>query len=248
MAKVFVSYRRGGASQQTYRLTDELKRRVGEENLFLDVDSIAPGEPFAVAIDRAIRASDVVLVIIGPRWLKLAHQDGTRRIDDPDDHLRIEIETALNSGVKVIPVLVNGAVMPQRSELPESIDRLSGLHAQSLIDTHWAHDVDHLIAHIDPTPIKPKRDSRWSSPAIASLVIFIFTIINLAVLDETDELDHDAWVGAGTIAAVGLALAVYALRKLGEHDSKSKTMAIISATLNGFVVLAAIGEAFFPDA
>ena len=85
------------------------------------MDTIEPGVDFAEEIFRAVAACKVLLAIIGPTWLTAADERGRRRLDDPDDIVRLEIEAALARGVRVIPILVEGAVMPAREDLPESL-------------------------------------------------------------------------------------------------------------------------------
>lgn len=151
MPKIFVSYRRAGVKARTYRMADELRRQFGDENVFVDIDSIAPGVKFADAIRDAITSSDVVLIMIGPKWIEMTCGEGKRRLDDEDDHLRIEVETALKSDALAIPVLVNGAEVPAASDLPAELAELPDLQAYVLTDSHWRYDVKQLIKRIDPS-------------------------------------------------------------------------------------------------
>src|SRR5215469_14357730 len=111
---VFISYRREESSYAAGRLADRLTGRFGAEQVFIDVETIEPGVDFAEAISRAVGACVVLVAVIGPGWLAAADKRGGRRLDDPDDLVRLEIGTALVRGVRVIPVLVEGAVMPGR--------------------------------------------------------------------------------------------------------------------------------------
>ena len=111
---IFVSYRRQESSHLAGRLYDRLADRFGEGQVFIDVDAIEPGVDFAEEICRAVAACKVLLAIIGPTWLTATDERGRRRLDDPDDIVRLEIEAALARGVRVIPILVEGAVMPGR--------------------------------------------------------------------------------------------------------------------------------------
>ena len=118
---IFVSYRRQETSHLAGRLYDRLADRFGEGQVFIDVATIEPGVDFAEEIFRAVAACKVLLAVIGPAWLTAADERGRRRLDDPDDIVRLEIEAALSRGVRVIPILVEGAVMPTRQDLPESL-------------------------------------------------------------------------------------------------------------------------------
>ena len=167
MPGIFVSYRRKGAKTSTFRLVGDLQREFGDERIFLDVESIDPGVPFADAIHGAIEKSSVVLVVVGPKWLKLEDSKGERLLDKPDDWVRRELEIALESGAPVIQVLVEEAEAPDAHALPESIRRLAGLQAFALVDdkVHWDFDVKRLIEKIRRiAPELPPRPSPGSIP------------------------------------------------------------------------------------
>ena len=110
--KIFLSYRRGDTAGHVGRLHDELVRVFGAERVFMDVGGIVPGDDFIRALRAALAESCVVLVAMGPRWAGVAN-DATRRIDDPNDFVRLEVVTALaDQNARVIPVLCEGAQMP----------------------------------------------------------------------------------------------------------------------------------------
>ena len=141
---VFISYRRDDAIGSAGRLFDWLVRQFGRGRVFLDTDKIAAGEDFARALDDRLSRSDVVLVVIGPRWLDIANEAG-RRLEQPDDYVRIEVATALASDTRVIPVLVGGAAMPSAERLPEALRGLARLNAASLRDAGFEQDFDLLV-------------------------------------------------------------------------------------------------------
>lgn len=149
MSGIFLSYRRDDSAGFTGRLADRLEARFGAGSVFMDVDDIRPGEDYQHAIDSQLRSVDVVLVIIGPRWLA-ATGDGQRRLDDPRDVVRLEIETALASGKPVIPVLVGGAAMPGEEQLPAPLGGLARHQAVVLSDGGWQGDVGRLEAALRP--------------------------------------------------------------------------------------------------
>src|SRR5262245_32220300 len=101
---IFLSYRRQESSHLAGRLYDRLADRFGEDQVFMDVDTLEPGADFAEAIFRAVASCQVLLAIIGPAWLSSADGQGRRRLDEPDDIVRLEIEAALERGVRVIPI------------------------------------------------------------------------------------------------------------------------------------------------
>jgi hypothetical protein len=110
-ARIFISYRRVDASWPARWLADRLAGHFGASVIFQDVDSIRPGDDFAAEIEAAVGACSVLLTVIGPQWLA-AEGDAGRRLDDPQDWVRLEIEAAIKRGVRIIPVLVDGAKMP----------------------------------------------------------------------------------------------------------------------------------------
>src|SRR5215218_10065225 len=119
--RVFIRYRRQESSGMAGRLYERLAARLGEDQVFMDVDTIALGVDFAEVITQAVSTCQVLLAVIGPRWLTATDQEGRRRLDDPDDVVRLEIVAALERDIRVIPILVEGAVMPRRQELPDTL-------------------------------------------------------------------------------------------------------------------------------
>lgn len=144
MANFFLSYRRDDSAGFAGRLADDLETTFGAGTVFRDVDDIRPGEDFVQAIVSHMRTVDVVLVMIGPRWFATG-VDGTRRLNDPHDFVRQEIEAALGSGKPVIPLLVGGATMPAETHLPSSIVGLARRQAVVLSDAGWRGDVERLV-------------------------------------------------------------------------------------------------------
>lgn len=160
MATIFSSYRRADSASETGRLYDRLVERYGRTQVFKDVDSIPAGVDFSDYIAESIQASDVALVVIGPRWLSASSGFAQRRLDDPADFVRIEIETALRLGVPVIPVLVGGASLPSARRLPESLRpllRQNGLQLRQ--DPDFSHDAERIFAAVDHWQAQPRRPS-----------------------------------------------------------------------------------------
>lgn len=122
---IFISYRRSDSQDISARIADRLNDTPGVSEVFIDVDEIDPGVNFAASIDQALKQSDVCLVLIGSDWIGNKTGGASARIFDPDDFVRHEISASLASGNKVIPVLLNGAMMPKADILPEDISSLS---------------------------------------------------------------------------------------------------------------------------
>jgi hypothetical protein len=147
--RIFISYRRDDSRGYAGRLQSDLSRRYSEEHVFRDIE-IPPGADFGEYITGLVDKCNVVLAIIGPGWLDARNREGERRLDDPQDWVRLEIERALaREGVEVIPVLVDGARLPPREELPPSMLALRRRNAFELSDRRWDYDVDQLGKHLD---------------------------------------------------------------------------------------------------
>jgi hypothetical protein len=145
---IFVSYRRQESAHLAGRLYDRLADQFGEGQIFIDVDAIDLGVDFAEEISRAVAACKVLLAVIGPNWLTITDERGRRRLDDPDDFVRLEIEAALARDVRVIPILLEGAVMPGRQDLPESLAGLARRNRLLIRHESFRSDVERLVATI----------------------------------------------------------------------------------------------------
>ena len=123
--QVFVSYRREETEGHAGRLYDSLAARWGKENVFIDVGHIEPGEDFGETINAKLSSCDVVLVVIGRMWLLASDANCKPRLTNQNDWVRLELQVALDRGINVIPVLVQGATMPAEQDLPASLRSLS---------------------------------------------------------------------------------------------------------------------------
>jgi hypothetical protein len=149
MPRIFISYRRDDSAGHAGRLYDRLVERFGEENIFLDVMGIAPGQNFVEKIEQTVRSCNVLIAVIGRHWLTVTDRAGRRRLDDSRDFVRLEILTALNHNILVIPVLVQNASMPSAADLPEPLAELAWRNAAELRDVSWRDDVNRLITGIE---------------------------------------------------------------------------------------------------
>jgi dipeptidyl aminopeptidase/acylaminoacyl peptidase len=146
---IFISYRRQETSHLAGRLYDRLANRFGDDQVFMDVDTIELGVDFAEVITRAVSTCTVLLAVIGPHWLTATGEDGGRRLDDPDDIVRLEVGAALERGVRVIPILVEGAAMPRRHQLPDSLAPLARRNALAVRHESFRYDVERLVTTIE---------------------------------------------------------------------------------------------------
>jgi hypothetical protein len=164
MPKIFISYRREDSIDIAGRIYDRLSTHFGRDSVFFDVDTIPLGIDFRNYLEDWIGRSDLVLVIIGPRWLdsRAGGDAGTtgRRLDNPADFVRIEVASALARGIPVIPVLVGGATMPGPARLPDSLADLAFRHAIEVNSGRDFHmHMDRMIRGLDQMPMPaPRRD------------------------------------------------------------------------------------------
>lgn len=137
--KIFISYRRADSQHLAGRLAERLKDAPGVRRIFIDVDGIDPGRNFETAIEEALRESDVCLILIGSDWIG-KQEGGTARIQDEEDFVRRETAAALASGKRVIPVLIDGAAMPAKEDLPPDVQSVVTANAVALRHSSFSQD------------------------------------------------------------------------------------------------------------
>ncbi len=163
--RIFISYRREETAYPAGWLYDRLAGHFGGQ-VFKDVDSIELGDDFVEVITRAVGSCDVLLALIGDEWLTITDEHGRRRLDNPDDFVRLEIEAALSRRVRVIPVLVGEARMPHADELPDSLAALVRRQALELSPARFDFDTSRLLKVLDRT-LGEVRATQQDAPALA---------------------------------------------------------------------------------
>jgi formylglycine-generating enzyme required for sulfatase activity len=147
-SKIFINYRRGDDPGFTQALLARLEQAFSSEQLFMDVDSIPAGTDFVHILDEQVAQCDILLAVVGKNWIEARDETGARRLDSPDDFVRLEIESALKQGKRVIPVLVHDARMPRADELPQAISGLARRHAVRLTHERFRSDAHGLVKAI----------------------------------------------------------------------------------------------------
>ena len=142
---VFISYRREDSAGYAGRLFDRLVARLGRDHVFRDIEDIAPGDDFVDSIRQLLTTCDVLLVIIGPRWLTATDQEGRKRLEDSKDLVRAEIEQGLERKIRIIPVLLPGTSMPSENDLPAVLAPIAQFNAMEIRESSFEHDVEKLI-------------------------------------------------------------------------------------------------------
>ncbi len=173
---VFVSYRRADSSDVTGRIFDVLTSKFSKNLLFKDVDSIPLGADFRSVISEAVGQCKVLLAVIGPDWLDIKDEQGNRRLDHPEDYVRLEIAAALHRQIPVIPVLVEQASMPPADRLPQDLQELSyrnGIPIRRDPDFH--NDMDRLCGELN-LYVQPNQPLVFRK-FVAPLTIFLFCVL-----------------------------------------------------------------------
>lgn len=165
MSTVFISYRRENTAGEARALFNDLTARVGEDSVFMDVDSIALGRDFRSVLQETTASCDLMLVMIGRNWADFKDDRGRTRLENPGDYVRLEIETALKRNIAVTPVLVQGARMPAPEELPTEIQDLAYRNGFELSHNRWESDVEEMLRRLRvEVPGEDRRDHRPPAP------------------------------------------------------------------------------------
>ncbi len=173
MPGIFVCYRREDSAGHAGRLYDRLAQHFGRNRVFRDVDHLRAGQDFVQAIARAVGGCDACVVVIGRDWLHSVDEQGQRRLDQPEDFVRLELQSALERGILTVPVLVDGAAMVRAAEMPGPLRALARRQAVELSESRWDFDVQHLLRELSPAVRQPvvswKRRMAWAAAAVLVL-------------------------------------------------------------------------------
>lgn len=187
--KVFINYRRDDTLAEASRLHDHLARKLGRRRVFVDFDGIEAGDNFVATLERQLAQSAVMLALIGKDWVEIRNEAGLRRLDNPQDFVRLEIASALAGGVRVIPVLVDAATMPKADHLPPELRELHRRQWYELRNTRFRSDADVLAEKVRaclPGP-EPLLDWRLAT-AIASGGLLFGALVAFAWLGASQPM------------------------------------------------------------
>jgi hypothetical protein len=221
---IFICYRREDSAAETGRIYDRLVDHFGAERVFMDVEAIRLGYDFRSEIDQTIKVCSIVIVVIGDKWL--AEADGKRRIDDENDRVRIEIESALRREIPIIPVLARAASHPTKAMLPASLEALAYRHGTSIRHEHFRGDVDSLISQMDK--LLARQESTPSKPAEAK--------------DPTTPVKSTQ-----TMPGIPPAVSIPAIAALKESKVWTRKRLIIVSAIGTIVILVLLALAVFPS-
>jgi hypothetical protein len=228
---IFLSYRRDDSEGEAGRLFDDLVRAYGDDSVFMDVTGIEPGLDFRKAIDDNVAGCGVLLAIIGPTWATVTGSDGTRRLDNPNDFVRLEIGSALKRGTPVIPVLVHEARMPALDQLPDDLKDLRYRNSVELTHARWNSDVALLVAalknYVTGQPANPADPVHANVPV--QLPAPQPSAPNPAAAPAKSRTS--LWIGLAALVAVAAAGSYFLLRGNGSSpQSQTATPTTVSAT------------------
>jgi hypothetical protein len=210
--QIFISYRRDDTAGYARALNDALAQQFGAERVFIDVDDIGAGQAFDARIAQAIGQARVLLVLIGPRWLA-AHDGGAPRLHHADDFVRREVATGLARGLRVIPLLFDGAPMPSEAQLPAPLQALARRQALVMDPRRFAADSEQLLAVLrqaldEPAPATTSATTPATSPPrprpiglLVGVALAIGTLAAAAWWALRPGLPDDSTTAAGVAAA-----------------------------------------------
>jgi hypothetical protein len=217
-ARAFISYRREDAPGHAGRLYDRLQQEFGAENVFIDVDTLLPGDDFVDAIGETLSQCSQMIALIGPRWLTATDDHGRARLDDESDFVRVEIQTALERRIRTVPVLVERAAMPQAQQLHESLRPLTRRQAIELSDTRWASDVGALVERIKRAAAPPSATERPAVSGTPNVISAEISNAGAASVEPSNNLARKetardgprrpwvVWSGVGAVVLTALAI------------------------------------------
>ena len=244
MKKIVVSYRREPDQFVAGHLSRELRSRFGESQVIRDKESIEGGVSWKQYVLNEIDRDTALLVLIGQDWTKARDNSEKRRLDNPDDPIRLEIADAMRDGAAIIPLLLENAQMPAASELPQELATLADLNALKLRDGDWEVDVAKIVQRLEKLGIKRTADSnalpaptKRSAKAIWSLAIVALVAIGLFA----EERDEDTIIGALALSALALGLAGFAYFDIKQCRTTGKGLAIgglVGSILTALIAIA----------
>lgn len=184
MSKVFLSYRRDDTAGYAQAIYSRLTQTFSNDRVFIDVKAIEPGLDFKELIEKAVGECDVLVAIIGKRWMG-GETKGRSRLDDSNDYVRLEISTALARDIRVIPVLVDGMTIPSEDVLPVPLRPITRRHAIELSNTRFDFDIERLITAIRGA-INEAREPKNTDHRLANLrhvsVVFLTAVLVIGLI------------------------------------------------------------------
>src|SRR5436190_10820779 len=175
VGRIFISYRRDDTAGDARSVYQRVQRKFGSRQPFMDVVSIQRGLDFRQVLDDHLKKSAVMLAVNGPRWVDARDADGNRRLDDPEDFIRLEVARALKRDIAVVPVLVGGARMPKSADLPDDLRGLTRRQGITVTHENFPSDMDALEKDLRALLRRPKL---WSLMAVSSTALVLNVLVS----------------------------------------------------------------------
>ena len=228
MANIVISYRRDDSKWSADRIFDRLEAHYGKGNVFMDIDSIPFGLDFREHIRETLNRCDVMIALVGPNWI--GRDPSGNHILNETDWVRIEIESALNKKIPLIPLLIDGSRMPKPEDLPDVLKNFVFRQSAALDRDNFRAQMDKLISSID----QHLSRSQHSVPTSSSSLHRSEPLSNdqkpstQPTIIPSDKAEHAPAADSApkkvrfgstfetkfTIVGIGVALAIYALSYL----------------------------------
>jgi hypothetical protein len=224
VAGIFINYRRGDSAGWAGRLSHELRTVLGTDQVFMDITTIVPGTDYPEDIKKSLDSVDVLVAVIGPRWLTATDEKtGRLRLHDPKDLVRMEIAAALKRRIRVVPVLVGGATMPAAKDLPKDLRGLSDFHAHEMSDTRWDYDQEQLIKflgratvvknananNIRPNGSAQEFDATLFTKTFIVISSCLFFLLTFMYGISSEGSDPSVNLGLGVISLISLVSTIF---------------------------------------
>jgi TIR domain len=174
--RIFISYRREDTSGDAGRIADRLRRDLGDDTVFIDVDGVHLGVDFVKQLTEEVASCDVLLAVIGRDWIGSLDETGARRLDNPHDFVRIEIGAALQRDIHVIPILMNGTKVPRLDQLPEDIAPLANRNGLEVRHSSFHRDLDPLLLDLETIEAKQRLEQAPPPGPVAQNVLHTIVI------------------------------------------------------------------------
>lgn len=236
---IFISYRREDSRHAAGRLHEPLGLAFGRDRVFMDVDAIEPGLDFVEVLNQKLAGCDVLLALIGPGWLDAADAGGQRRLDNPSDFVRLEIEAALRRNIRVIPVLLDDARLPDEESLPAALKPLVRRQAVKIAHERFAADAEGLVRSL-ATVVAPSPRGRQSAiPPVAGrfayrLVAWAYALLALPLyvwLNLTEELRIRRIIGRSISEPTVVFLTPLLIAAIGIYLRRARGLACLPSEL-----------------
>lgn len=245
MKKIFISYRRAETEYAAGALGRELRTHFGEDQVFRDKEDVGAGVSWKKQVLHEIGDQSALLVLISKGWADCRDGSGQRRLDNPEDSVRIEICDGIRDRATIIPILLENAEMPAESDLPQDLKVLADLNARRLRDGDWPYDLGRICGVLEATGFKPltvpAAGPKGTSRGMSVMMILSYIISAFALIGFSDMQDRAAQWGFAVIGVFALLLAMPVFMSYRRGKMGNKWGALGAVAFGAVVTLGHIG-------